>query len=110
MLLVLDRDGDLGVYDSLVAAEAHLETIDIENHEYEFCDETGQPYAGEVLQPTSAFNGGDFRLVPGGAPDSTLPLSFVIRAKSFSSEVHFFRTLEDARSYFSRAKSMGVCE
>jgi hypothetical protein len=70
MFLVLDTDGDLAIYKSVVAAEANLETIDIENRESEFCDETGHAYAGEVLRPTSALISGRFRLVPSGSPKS----------------------------------------
>jgi hypothetical protein len=53
MFLVLDTDGDLAIYKSVVAAEADLEMIDIQDREYEFSDETGQAYAGEVLRPTA---------------------------------------------------------
>ena len=46
MLLVLDRNNCLYIHDSASDAEAHLETIDVEDGEYKFCDETGQSYAG----------------------------------------------------------------
>jgi hypothetical protein len=56
MFLVLGRDGCLNIFDSVDAAQRHLETIDIENDEYEFCDESGQPYAGELLPSRGMFS------------------------------------------------------
>jgi hypothetical protein len=105
MLLVLDKDDCLYVFDSVEAAESDLEAIDIENEEYEFCDDKGQPYIAEVLKSVSAFSGGNFRLVPTRSPDPALPLSFVIRTKHFWGKGTSFKTLEDVRSYFSRARS-----
>jgi hypothetical protein len=102
MLLVLDRDQNLHAFASVADAEADLETIDIE---YEFCDETGQPYVGEVLKPPGAFASGEFRIVPRGTPDSHLPLSFVDRAKYYSSHAPSLKALEDVRLHLSRATS-----
>ena len=41
MFLVLDRNAELDVYSSAEDAERDLEAIDVENAEYEFCDDTG---------------------------------------------------------------------
>jgi hypothetical protein len=105
MLLLIDRDQCLYVFASVADAEAHLETIDIEDDEYEFCDESGQRYIGEVLKPVGKFTSGEFRIVPRGVRDSDLPLSFVARAKYYSSHLRSLKTLEDARLYLSRSKS-----
>ena len=96
MLLVLDRDDCLYLFPSIAEAEAHLETIDIEGDEYQFCDESGQPYVGEVLTPVGRWSGGAFRIVPKGTPDATSPGSFLARTKHFSSSVPQLKTLEDA--------------
>jgi hypothetical protein len=104
MLLVLERDGCLHVLDSVAAAHYHLETIDIENHEYEFCDDSGQPYIGEVIKTPGFFGRYDFRILPDGLPDPALPLSFISRAKHLEvDKATPFKTLDDARAYFSRA-------
>ena len=105
MLLVLDRDDCLSVFPSVAAAEAYLETIDIEDEEYLFCDQSGQPYAGEVLKPTGTWTGGAFRLAARGLPDVALPGAFLERAKHFYSRVPHLQTLDDARQHLSRAKA-----
>jgi hypothetical protein len=100
MLLVIDRDNCLSIYGSLPDAAAHLETIDVEDGEYQFCDEHGQPYVGEVLKPVEKFSGGEFRIVPYGAPDARLPAAFVARASHYDSGVLGLKTLADARARF----------
>ena len=98
MLLVLDKDAYLYIFDSVDAAQGDLEAIDIENNEYEFCDESGQPYAGEL-----GSSRGGFCIVQRGSPDPSLPLSFINRTKHFWPKGTPFKTLDDAGSYFSRA-------
>jgi hypothetical protein len=105
MLLVIDRDNNLTIHPSVSDAEGHLETIDIENDEYEFCDETGQRYVGEVLKPVGKFTSGAFRIVPQGTPDPSLPAAFVSRATDYCSKVPGLKTQEEARLYFSRRKT-----
>ena len=62
MLLVVDRDNNLSIHASVRDAERHLETIDVEDGEYQFCDESGQPYMGEVLKPVGKFSSGQCRM------------------------------------------------
>jgi hypothetical protein len=104
MLLVLDRDNTVGIYDSVTDAEGQLETIDVELGEYEFCDETGQPYVGEVLQTVEKFRDGEFRIVPRGARDPTLPSALLSRAVECHSRLAGLKTLEAARAYFAPRK------
>jgi hypothetical protein len=104
MLLVIDRDNTVGIYDSIADAESQLETIDIEGAEYEFCDETGQPYFGDVLKPVGKFSSGEFRIVPRGARDPGLPASFLARATHYHSRLPDLKTLEDARARFAAQK------
>jgi hypothetical protein len=47
MFLVLDRDAELHVYSSAGDAKRDLEAIDVENAEYEFCDDTGQRFVAQ---------------------------------------------------------------
>ena len=105
MFLVLDIDGCLNIFESVDAAQEHLEAIDIENNEYEFCDESGQPYAGELIPSRGMFSGDGFRIVQRGSADSGLPLSFINRAKHFWPKGTPFKTLDDARAYFSRPQT-----
>jgi hypothetical protein len=100
MLLVIDRDNTVGIYDSVADAEGHPETIDVELGEYEFCDETGQPYVGEVLQTVEKFRDGRFRIVARGPRDPALPKAFLSRAVECHSRLPGLKTLHDARAYF----------
>jgi hypothetical protein len=102
MFLVLDSDSELSLLSSVEAASAHLETIDLENNEYEMCDETGQGFTALILKPVAAFSGGDFRLMAIGLPDSELPTKFIDRAMTFWSQVDSVRTLDDARLHFQK--------
>jgi hypothetical protein len=104
MLLVIDRDNTVGIYDSVADAESHLETIDIEGGEYEFCDETGQPYFGNVIEPVGKFRSGEFRIVPRGTPDPSLPAAFLSRAIDYRSRLPGLKTLEEARAHFAAQK------
>jgi len=104
MLLVLDRDNCLYIHDSVSDAEAHLE-IDVEDGEYKFCDETGQSYAGEVLEPVTKCSSGAFRIVPQGARDPNLPAAFVSRAFECWSRVPELKSLADARARFLPTKT-----
>jgi hypothetical protein len=66
MFLVLDKDGCLNIFDSVDAAQHHLEAIDIENNEHEFCDEwaSRMPVSCFLLAACSAETGsGSFSVV-----------------------------------------------
>jgi hypothetical protein len=101
---VIDRDNTVGIYDSVADAESHLETIDVEGGEYEFCDETGQSYFGDVLKPVEKFRSGEFRIVPRGMRDPSLPASFLSRATE-SVPQHFERQGRRLRIGFGNANA-----
>ena len=98
MLLVLETNGSLlHLFSSATEAESHVEAIDIENGEYEFCDDTGQRFIGEVVAPVTTFRAGGFRLRPDGAPDRAVVASFLSRARSLERQCGVVRTLDDLR-------------
>jgi hypothetical protein len=101
MLLVLDRDTHLDLFESVAAAERQLETIDIENKEYEICDEIGQQFVGEILAAVTVFSAGRFRLVQFGSPDPARPLQIVMRARFFGRALGELKNLADVRRRFS---------
>jgi hypothetical protein len=105
MLLVFDRDNYLHVFESVAAPEGHLEAIDVELGEYEFCDETGQPYVGEMLRTVEKWQDGEFRIVPRGERDPALPHSFLARAAQCYSKLPSFKNLQEARPYFATRKT-----
>ena len=98
MLLVLETNGSLlHLFSSGTEAESHLEAIDIENDEYECCDDTGQRFVGEIIAPVTTWRVGSFRLHPDGAPDRLLVASFLSRARSLGRNCDGVRTLDDLR-------------
>jgi hypothetical protein len=101
MLLVLDRDNCLDLFESVEAAEKELETIDIENKEYEICDDTGQRFVGDVLAAATTFGAGRFRLVPAGPPEAALPFQIVTRAQLLGGPLNDLKNIEDLRRKFS---------
>jgi hypothetical protein len=106
MILVLETNGCLlHLFSSVAEVESHLEAIDIENREYEFCDDTGQRFIGEITTPVTRFGGGRFRLVAEGVPDSKLVSSFLARARSLDRGCGELQTLDDLRTSLARAKS-----
>ena len=81
MILALGKDdGSLHLFASLAEAESHFEAINIENCEYEFCDDTGQRFAPEIVAPITAFRAGSYRLRQTGTQDPALVSSFISRA------------------------------
>ena len=81
MVIVLEKDdGSLFLFDSISDAEAAFEAIDVENGEYEFCDDAGQRFVAEIVAPVRAFRAGSYRLHPSGSPDKELVSHLVARA------------------------------
>jgi hypothetical protein len=98
MILVLEiDDGSLFLYPSLAEAESHLEAIDVENGEYEFCDDTGQRFVGEIVVPVTTFQPGNFRLRPDGTPERAVIASIVARAHCLAKGCGEVKNLDDLR-------------
>jgi hypothetical protein len=98
MILVLETNGSLlHLFSSATEAESQLEAVDIENGEYEFCDDTGQRFIVESIEPVTTFRAGSFRLRPDGAPDRTVVGTFLLRARSLERPCGGVRTLDDLR-------------
>jgi len=98
MILVLETNGGLlYLFSSAAESESYLEAIDIENREYEFCDETGQRFVAELTAPVTALSAGGFRLRPDGLPDKAVVASFLGRARSLERGCDGVKTLDDLR-------------
>ncbi len=95
MLLVLDSDRELYLFSTIAEAEAALEAIDIEDDEYDFCDESGQRYSPKITSPVTTFRSGAFRLVSEGQPDPALPLTFCASARHLAQPCGEIMTLAD---------------
>ena len=98
MMLVLEINGGLlHLFSNAAEVESYVEAIDIENGEYEFCDDTGQRFVGELVAPVGFFRTGSFRLRPDGVPDRAVVASILSRARSLERECEGVRTLDDLR-------------
>ncbi|HVU09153.1 MAG TPA: hypothetical protein VHG89_11485 [Verrucomicrobiae bacterium] len=96
MILVLELNGGLlYLFPSVAKVESHLEAIDIENNEYEFCDDNGQRFIGEIVSSVTKFSMSGFRLKPSGTPDKTVIESFLSRARSLDQSCGDFKSLND---------------
>jgi hypothetical protein len=98
MILALEKDdGSLHLFASVAEAEAHFEAIDVENNEYEFCDETGQRFTGEIVAPITAFRAGSYRLRAIGYSDPALVSSFISRGSYLAKGCGGVQSLEDLK-------------
>jgi hypothetical protein len=66
-----------------------IEGLDIENAEYEFCNEDGCAYLPIIDKPSSAFSQAKYRLRENGSPDPNNALAFALRAKGIAPNASF---------------------
>jgi hypothetical protein len=102
MIIALEKDdGSLYVLPTVAKAEGWFETIDVENGEYEFCDESGQQFVAEIVAPPSAFRGGSYRLQPSGTPDRAFIRQLVARATNLAKSTPDIRSLDDLAKFYA---------
>lgn len=70
MILMLRDDRVIEIFESLSTVRDGIEATDIENQEFEFCDECGQRYVGVITEMIRWLRSGDFELRPKGSPHS----------------------------------------
>ncbi len=98
MILALEKDdASLHLFTCMSEAETHFEAVDVQNGEYEFCDERGQRLAPEIVNPVTTFGSGNYRLRPTGAPESALFSSLVSRARYLARCCAGIQSLEDLK-------------
>ncbi len=106
MLFYLEiQSGLLSAFASPTEAESRLEVVDIENNEFEFCDDLGQRFVGEVLAGGSTFKSGRFRLVPQGLPTRRAVEILVSKARSIDKKILGSFTLEQFKERFGPNQS-----
>lgn len=98
MILVFETNGSLlHLFSSVAEAESQLEAIDVQNGEYEFCNDTGQRFVGDIVEPVTKFRAGSFRLKPDRAPDKAVVASFLSRSRSLERACDGVSSLNDLR-------------
>lgn len=105
MIIVLDAESLLYLFDSIDEIVSEFEAIDIENGEYEFCDESGQRYEGRITSPVKTFKAGAFVLKPIGEPDADIPISFVERASSLDRACQGIKSLDEVKEFLTSGSS-----
>src|SRR6516225_1461194 len=99
MMFMFRDDGIIETQESHAAPPDWVEWIDVENGEYEFCDDTGQRYCGALLQSIGFFRREKVGLVPDGEAHRDHILSLVDRAKGVDSKRSKFPDLDSIRRY-----------
>jgi hypothetical protein len=102
MILALEKDdGSLFLFTSAAEAESEFEAIDVENVEYEFCDDSGQRFVAEIRAPVGAFRAGSYRLRPSGAPDREAVRRIIARASCLARGTPDIKSIADLRKTYA---------
>jgi hypothetical protein len=108
MMIILRDDPVIEIFDSPEAPPSWIEWIDIENGEYQFCDDKGQRYVGAVTHPKGRFERWfkepTFALRPEGTPNLKNVLELVDKAEFLESNSHF-PDLDALRQHLTRGLS-----
>jgi hypothetical protein len=80
MMMVLLDEPTLMLFDSPDNPPDCLESVDVINGEYRFCDDDGQRYVGVVTRTVGGSYPIEYLLRPDGEPDSTLPRELARKA------------------------------
>ena len=98
MMLILRDDPVIEIFESPDNPPDWIEAIDIENNEYQFCDDDGQQYVGVITRPSSWARLTLYELKPVGSPDLANALTLVDRAVAIEPN-HKFDDLAALRNY-----------
>lgn len=100
MMIMLRDDPVIEVFGSPSDPPSWIEAIDIENAEYQFCDDNGQIFVGELVKPASLSRQPRFRLRPEGPPALANALGLLEKAKALEDNP-FFPDLASLRQHLT---------
>lgn len=89
MMIMLTDDAVIEIFDSPLSPPRWIEAIDIENEEYQFCDDRGQKYVGEITRPAGLFRQAEWKLRPEGTVDVQHVLSLIAKAEKLEPNDRF---------------------
>jgi hypothetical protein len=98
MMLMLRDDHVIEIFESAPTVRDGIEVIDIENQEYQFCDQDGQRYVGVVVKKGRWLKSSNFELRPEGAADIANALRLLDSAVGLETNKRF-TDLEAVRAY-----------
>ena len=99
-MIMLRDDPVIEVFDSPDQPPSWIEAIDIENSEYQFCDDKGQRYVGFLTRPSGVFRQAEYQLRPEGSADMKNVFNLLDRATTVERSDQF-PTLEALRQHLS---------
>jgi hypothetical protein len=100
-MLILRDDSVIETFASPDSPPTWIEAIDVENGEYEFCDDRGQKYIGKILKGEGFRAVDDLELVPDGPADMAHALKMIEEAVDIESGNNF-SDLEALRTHISK--------
>ena len=103
MMIILRDDRVIETFEDPRQPPNWIETIDIKNQEYEFCDDYGQVYKGKIKKG-GFFSLDTYELVPEGTPDKE-NLNRLLSKAVMIEEGDRFQTLEELKKYLTSAAS-----
>jgi hypothetical protein len=107
MILMLTDDQMLVTFDSPENPPNWIEWIDVENQEYEFSDDCGQIYDGQLVQAGGLFKKELWRLVPRGQADIANAIALANDAQFVDANRCAFPDLVSVKAYLAeRARSL----
>ncbi|MCB9748003.1 MAG: hypothetical protein H6755_06315 [Candidatus Omnitrophica bacterium] len=85
MIIVNETGDEIYLFNSTKEVESNLEAIDVENNEYEACDDDGFIYQFELVKSPSTFDPGQFKIVKTDEQNANLPKKYFMNyGKKFS--------------------------
>lgn len=103
MMLILRDDPVIETFESPEKPPNWIETIDVKNQEYQFCDDTGQRYVGKIKK-RGFFSADTFELIPDGPPDRANLAKMLDEAEMIEAGDRF-ATLEELRKHLTMPSS-----
>jgi hypothetical protein len=108
MMLVFEKDdGSLMAFPSIDGAKAQCELIDVQNAEYEFCDDEGQRYSHAVRKSRvvfGLFSSETFILVPEGVPEIQNVVRLIDKARHFDGKRCGIGSIDELKAQVLRRK------
>lgn len=95
MIIVNEFGDEVYLFNSIEEVECNLEAIDIENNEYEACDDEGFIYKFKLIEPPGTLKSGRFKIIKTNEKDINLPKSYFINYGK-----KFFKTKEELESIY----------
>jgi hypothetical protein len=103
MMLIRRDDPVIETFESPDNPPNWIETIDVENQEYQFCDDQGQRYIGKIKKG-GFFSHDTFELIPDGLPDRS-NLAKMLDSAEMIEAGDRFATLDELRIHLTMPSS-----